>query len=100
MSRIVPVLLASLAGLAAAAEPAPPPGYNDLPTLFASLRGQHLKLSADRTLELSVDSTGSDHFCGRSARGTLCLPYASIAWIALREPGAHQVQLKPGIRLP
>ncbi|MBX3702041.1 MAG: hypothetical protein KF903_13700 [Dokdonella sp.] len=100
MNRIAIVLLASLAGLAAAAEPAPPPGYTDLAALFASLRGQHVKLMADRPLDLSVDTVGSDHFCGRSARNTLCLPYASIAYVWLREPGTHQVVIKSGIRLP
>ncbi|KAB2897227.1 MAG: hypothetical protein F9K31_12165 [Dokdonella sp.] len=99
MRPIALILFATLAGASVAAPP-PPAARADLQALFASLQGQHVKLVADRPLDVSVDTVGSDHFCGRSARHTLCLPYESIAYVWMREPGTHQVVIRSGIRLP
>jgi hypothetical protein len=86
------VLLSPLAG----ADEAPiPQGYASLQGMFTSMRGHHVQIVAGRdTVDVSVDTVGADHFCGRSTRNTVCMPYTSVLFVEVVKPDHDRVHVR------
>lgn len=87
-----------LAALPAAAEPRVPPASSHLGALFETLHGQHVVLAnRDTSLEASLDTVGQDHFCARTRRHTLCVPFTSVDYVELVKPGADRIVVRTGL---
>lgn len=72
-----------------------PQSYGSLQGLFKSMQGHHVQIIGGRdAVELSVDTVGTDHFCGRSAHGTYCLPYLSVSFVELVKPDQDRVHVR------
>jgi hypothetical protein len=88
-------LVAVVVATASTAQPTPAPGYADLQGLFRSIIGQHVVLGSGReTRDLAVDTVGSDLFCGRTNRETLCVPFDAVLSVRVGAPGEHRVTLR------
>ena len=86
------VLSSPLAG----ADEAPiPQGYASLQGMFTSMRGHHVQIVAGRdSVDVSVDTVGADHFCGRSTRNTVCMPYTSVLFVEVVKPDHDRVHVR------
>lgn len=84
-----------LVATSASAEPRVPPASGHLGALFDTLKGQHVVLaSRDGNLEASLDTVAADHFCARSRKHTLCVPFASVDYVELVKPGADRIVVR------
>lgn len=84
-----------LAAMHASAEPRVPPASAHLGALFDALRGQQVVLAGrDSSLEASLDTVAADHFCARSRKHTLCMPFTSVDYVELVKPGADRIVVR------
>ena len=88
-----------LAAMDASAESRVPPASGHLGALFDTLRGQHVVLAGrDGSLEASLDTVAADHFCARTRKHTLCVPFTSVDYVELVKPGADRIVVR--VNLP
>jgi len=89
------VLACALLPAAARGEAPIPQAYGTLQGLFKSMQGHRVQVTGGRdALEMTVDTVGADLFCGRSTRGSFCLPYASVLFVELVKPDFDRVHVR------
>ena len=87
--------LALFSPVAGAGDAPIPQGYASLQGMFTSMRGHHAQIVAGRdSVDVSVDTVGADHFCGRSARSTVCMPYTSVLFVEVIRPDHDRVHVR------
>jgi hypothetical protein len=80
---------------AASADVPIPQGWASLQALFTSMRGHHVQIVGGRySVDVSVDTVGADHFCGRSAHSTVCMPYTSVLFVEMVKPDHDRVHVR------
>ncbi|WP_395682733.1 hypothetical protein [Dokdonella sp.] len=94
-SATLALSLALFGSVAVADEVPIPQGYASLQGMFTSMRGHHVQIVAGRdSVDVSVDTVGGDHFCGRSARSTVCMPYTSVLFVEMVKPDHDRVHVR------
>lgn len=89
------VLSLVLFSSAASADVPIPQGWASLQALFTSMRGHHVQIVGGRdSVDVSVDTVGADHFCGRSAHSTVCMPYTSVLFVEMVKPDHDRVHVR------
>jgi len=94
-SATLALSLVLFSSAACAAEAPIPQGWASLQAMFTSMRGHHLQIVAGReTVDVSLDTVGADHFCGRSTRSTVCMPYTSVLFVEMVTPDHDRVHVR------